>query len=255
MILLAVWWFVAGLILGSFINVLVARYQTGLGIGGRSRCLTCGHTLTARELVPVMSYVYQRGKCKKCSARVSPEYPIVEFLSGVYMLGVFLFSNTTNELLFFSVALIPLMVIAAYDLRHFIIPPLYAHILTVVALVRIALSIAGFGIFLLPQTIITAAVAMLFFYSLWHFSDGRAMGFGDVGLVASLALLFGYPISILGVVFSFWTGALVGIILLLQVPGTRTLKTEVPFGPFLVLGFYLAFIAMRLFPQIGFFFI
>lgn len=241
-----------GLIVGSFINVLIIRHGTGVGIGGRSRCMHCRTTLGVFDLVPVFSYLFLRGRCRYCATPISSRYAFIELAAALYALVIFLTVPTLPLMTLYWLAGIPLLVIAGYDVAHLIIPLFYARILTLLGVVATAYSLTASGslLFLQPQSIVAAGVLMLFFYSLWFFSDGAWMGFGDVGLVGSLGLLFGYPISLIGTVFAFWLGALFGIYLLWQTKSRRTLKSEVPFGPFLIAGFVLAQMVSVFYPTI-----
>ncbi|MDP3988754.1 MAG: prepilin peptidase [bacterium] len=229
-----------GIIVGSFCNVLIMRHGTGIGIGGRSRCLSCKETLRARELIPLVSFILQRGRCTHCGSRFSWQYPAIELLSGLFAASIVFASKSAVEGVLLALAGIPLMVIVGYDSKHYIIPTMYARMLWVVSLFSAVL-------FFDQYTIMASLGLILFFYSIWLFSDGKAMGFGDVGLVGALALLFGYPVSVLGALFAFWLGAVVGIALLFQSHSGLTLKSEVPFGPFLIIGYMLAFVVARIF--------
>ena len=78
--------FILGTLLGSFLNVVILRYHTGMGLGGRSMCMSCGKKLHAHELIPLFSYLLQRGKCRSCKSSLSIQYPIIEALSGFVVL-------------------------------------------------------------------------------------------------------------------------------------------------------------------------
>src|ERR1035437_11136792 len=82
--------FVFGTIIGSFLNVVSLRYNTGMGVNGRSKCFTCGKTLTWKELIALFSFAVQKGACKKCKSKISWQYPLVEFLAGVFFVLIFL---------------------------------------------------------------------------------------------------------------------------------------------------------------------
>ena len=126
--------FLFGLIIGSFLNTVIYRYNTGRTVGGRSQCLVCGHTLTWRELIPILSFVIQGGKCAKCQSRFSMQYPLVEFITAILFLGVsyklwpinFDFTSfplpLVAELIVHWLVMSLLVGIAVYDLRHKIIP-------------------------------------------------------------------------------------------------------------------------------------
>ena len=112
-----------GLILGSFLNAWLFRYNTGRSVArGRSCCMRCGHTLATRDLVPVLSYVWLWGKCRYCSSRVSLQYPLVEAAVALMAVLVYLQSPNVPSALAAFGAWYALIFIFVYDLRHQIIP-------------------------------------------------------------------------------------------------------------------------------------
>ena len=116
------WFFVLGTVIGSFLNVVIYRFNTGMSLAGRSRCLSCGTRLSWRELVPIISYLMQRGRCRSCRARVASQYLAVEMLTGVLfalIAHLFLF-DTLLLLLNLGIAAL-LVVTVVYYLRHTII--------------------------------------------------------------------------------------------------------------------------------------
>src|SRR5271170_6448315 len=115
--------FIYGTLIGSFLNVLALRYNTGAGVRGRSKCMSCAKTLTWIELVPLLSFAVQRGACRSCKARISWQYPLVEFLAGALFVIIFLLyppaglvSTAVTALQLFILSV--LMVITIYDIRH-----------------------------------------------------------------------------------------------------------------------------------------
>lgn len=247
--------FIFGTLIGSFLNVVIYRLHTGRSVNGRSHCMSCGETLTWYELFPIVSYLVLRARCKNCSAYIPSRYLVVELLTG----GMFLmlFELFRHDLVQYGLYLILgslLMVIAVYDLRHTIIP----NELTVLVGV-IALTIVG-NLTLRTQdahTIVTHALSGLgaggFFYLLWYVSKGRWIGLGDAKLAFPLAIIAGAEGALSMVVLSFWIGAAISVALLLIAKLLKkgktllpfrmqglTMKSEVPFAPFLILGFLLA---------------
>ncbi len=236
---LALAFFLLGTIIASFIGVVVGRLYTGQGIArGRSRCDACGETLAPSALVPILSYLLSGGRARCCGARLSWLSPFSEFALGALFALGYLHVGLTIVLLPLLAALALLAALVLYDLAHQILPPpllgAFAFAAALVAYLE-APSVA-----LLYPTLATAAVFALFFAALWLFSGGRAMGLADTPLVAALALLAG-PAALSGFLFSFWIGALVGIVLLARVPRGARMGIEVPFAPFLALGFLLAY--------------
>lgn len=255
MILFIIYFSLLGLIVGSFLNVVILRYNTGASLGGRSGCFSCGHGLAWYELLPVMSYLALRGKCKHCKCKISKQYPTVELLTGIlFALTAWKFYPDFGSMFFYSILLSLLVVIVVYDLKHKIIAdgPTYTFIaLSVLAPVitgfyRLSVEIIGWQILV---NLMGALVIFLFFFSLWYFSGGRWMGFGDAKLGFGIGALLGLQGAINAVVLAFWVGALVGLTLIAlskmkmkKMQAFRrhfSIKSEIPFAPFLVLGLVL----------------
>ena len=233
MILAALLFFVFGSIIGSFLNVVILRYGTGRGVvRGRSACPHCRHELGIAQLVPILSFLFLGGRCRKCRSKISWQYPSVEFLTGLLFLGVFLKSGGILDLIVLSL----LVVIFVYDLKHKMIPdaPVYTFIL--IALIELLFSH--------PALLDLAAGPILFlpFFLLWFFSGGRWMGFGDAKLAIGMGWFLGFAGGLSAVVLGFWMGAGIGIMLLLIKGGKKlTIKSEIPFAPFLIAGLWLVY--------------
>ena len=116
---------ILGLIIGSFLNVIILRMNTGRGIGGRSQCFSCNKTLAWYELIPVVSYIIQRGKCRSCRTRISLQYPLVELVTGIAFAGVAwqvpFFDKPVSFIAWLTVISVS-MIIAVYDIHHYGIP-------------------------------------------------------------------------------------------------------------------------------------
>ncbi len=256
MILFLIYFSLLGLIVGSFLNVVILRYNTGGSLGGRSGCFSCGHGLAWYEMIPVASYIVLGGRCRHCKSRISRQYPLVEILTGVlFLLSAWKFYPDFISIIFYSILLSLLVVIVVYDLKHKIIPdhPTYLFILLAV----FSPIFVGFNQFpaeiLGHQILLNLAgggIIFLFFFSLWYFSGGRWMGFGDAKLGFGIGALLGFLGAVNAVVLAFWIGALVGLTLIalgkLRIKRLRnfqqrfSIKSEIPFAPFLVLGLVLS---------------
>ncbi len=236
--------FILGLIIGSFLNVVILRHEKEEGVGGRSYCPSCHKQLHWYELVPLFSYVVQVGRCRGCRTPISAQYPVVEFFTGVLFVGVWYQSGLQtlafNAPLVLDLAIWSLLiVITVYDLRTMLIPDRFSFLFAALALTSSWLT-AGFEIW----TFLAGPILFLPFYGLWKYSNGRWMGLGD----GKLAWGMGWYLGLLGgtsaVMFAFWVGAAVSLTLIgLQKIfhsffSTKkfTLSSEVPFGPYLVLG-------------------
>ena len=245
--------FILGLIIGSFLNVVILRLNTEKTFGGRSGCMSCKNQLVWYELIPVFSFLGLRGRCRNCKAKISIQYPIVEFLTGVIFAALFL---KFQDIFFFSPTLVfsftyayyasvfsLLLVIAVYDLRHKIIPDILTLFLGIISFVGLFLF-NGLGFYphipslleLLSGLIIAAPFAFF-----WFVSRGTWMGLGDAKLAISLGWLLGLSRALSGIVVAFWVGAIIGLALVVF-SRKHGMKTQIPFAPYLVLGTFLAFL-------------
>lgn len=263
--LVAIFVFVFGAIIGSFLNVLILRFGTGFSASGRSRCFSCNRVLGVIDLVPIVSFVFLGGKCRTCYSRVSFQYPLVEALTAFIFVLIYIsfFGNsdvltllTLLKIFFSCIVASVLIVITIYDLRHKIIPNPYVYAFialgVIATLYRVWLSFPlGVSIPLILD-ILSGPLLFLFFYALWAVSKGKWMGFGDAKLVLGIGLLLGFWSGFSAVMIGFWIGALFGIALMLlpkvlpdlRLKGNRiavTMHSEIPFAPFLILGMAIAF--------------
>lgn len=237
-----------GAIAGSFLNALSFRFGTGRSVlRGRSRCMRCGHTLGALDLVPIFSYLFLRGRCRYCSTRVSLQYPLVEAAAALVSLAIFL-AHPQEPLayLFWFVVWMTLLFVVVYDLRHTVIPWSCSILLAVLALLYLALSFGGvLGPTEPAGSLLWSALAgpvlalPLFFIS--FVSKGAWMGWGDGALELSLGWFLGLSLGATALMFAFWIGATVGIVLILLKRGFR-MGSEIPFAPFLVLGAFIVYV-------------
>jgi leader peptidase (prepilin peptidase)/N-methyltransferase len=250
--------FILGTIIGSFLNVVIYRLHTGRSLSGRSHCMSCGETLLWYELFPILSYLFLWGRCNVCSSYIPSRYLIVEVLTGLLYLVSWHFFSQDIFLLLIALALVSFfVVISVYDIRHTIIPDEMTLGVAVVALIFLAYQyIETRDAYLTATSIGAGAIALLFFWGLWSFSKGRWIGYGDVKLAFPLGILVGAAGVFSMIVLSFWIGALVslsmlGLVSLIKRGKTNlhflgaplTMKSEVPFAPFLLAGFLLVYFA------------
>jgi leader peptidase (prepilin peptidase)/N-methyltransferase len=210
----------------------------------------CGHTLGAPDLIPLLSYAYLRGSCRYCRSRISLQYPAVEAAAAALSVLIYL---QYQEPLHYALALavwLTLLFIVVYDLRHQIIPWSASGLLALLSFMYVWFF--GFGVWGFAAGPLLAAP--LFLLSL--VSRGRWMGWGDGPLELCLGWLLGITAGLTALFIAFWAGAVVGIALLVLSKGYTplesssrkstkifftsltgyTMKSEVPFAPFLILG-------------------
>lgn len=232
--------FFFGLIVGSFLNVLIYRFNTGQTITGRSRCFSCSKTLKPKHLIPVFSFLWQRGKCAHCSSRIAWQYPLVELATGLLFILAGYLATSIFSFIWLAFIFSILLVITVYDVRHKIIPDLYVYLLIITAGI-FQTYLWWIGMATLWDMLIGPIIAF-FFASLWLVSRGTWMGFGDAKLVLGLGFFLGFPEALWATLLAFWVGGAVGIVLLLARFKGATIKSELPFAPFLVFGALLSFL-------------
>lgn len=241
--------FLFGTIIGSFLNVVILRMGTGRGFGGRSSCGSCRRTLSWYELVPLVSFFVQAGRCRNCKVRLSWQYPAVEMFAGVLSLGVYV---TFAHMLFATPFLFfiwyagmfalwsVLLVIAVYDMRHTIIPDVL--LLAALAVTVVLLTVQYYPhVWATILYAVSGIILALPFGLIFFFSRGKYIGFGDVKLTALIGMMLGLWSGVTAVMLGIYLGAICSIALLLFKGKKYTLKTEIPFGPFLILGTALVF--------------
>lgn len=251
--------FFVGIAIGSFLNVVVLRFEKGEQATGRSHCMHCGKKLTWKELIPLFSYVVQGGKCVACKGKLSIQYPLVELGTGILFTLVLLhlaptglvnYVNLVVELIIWSF----FMTITVYDFRTKLIPNEFSYALAGITFAYMFIFTKG----AMPPVsqLLAGPVLFLPFYLLWKMSDGRWLGLGDGKLAISIGWFLGLSKGGTAILFAVWIGAgvsllLMGIQRILNMGGEEnklTLKSEVPFGPFLVLGTFLVYtLGMNLF--------
>lgn len=230
--------FFLGLFIGSFLLVVIERLPRGESvIVGRSHCDMCGHTLAWYDMMPIFSYLLLQGKCRYCHKPFGTAYPVVEIVTGV-MLGTLpiLFPTLSFEkLVLLGIIVCCLIVIFFSDFFYGIIPDVVSLIMGITSIAFVGLST------LLFQHIITACIAMGFFFALYIGTRKRGMGLGDVKFSFVMGLLLGFPLIILGLYLAFLTGSVIALILIIG-KKKHFRKDTISFGPFLVIGTYISLV-------------
>ncbi|MEX0919319.1 MAG: prepilin peptidase [Parcubacteria group bacterium] len=241
--------FALGLIFGSFINVLGLRWNSGLGFSGRSFCATCGKRLKWWELIPLLSFILLKARCSKCRTKISWLYPLVEVWTGVLFVSIYLAIDPSGSLSFFYYLIITTVfciytAIGIYDFRHKIIPD---------NLVYLSIILAFSSRFLIDSNYLdwlSGPIAFTFLGLIWLLTKGKALGFGDAKLGLSIGFLLGGSMGLSALALAFWIGAVMGLLYILFMriyplfgSGKKiTMKSEIPFAPFMILGAWLALV-------------
>lgn len=240
--------FSLGLILGSFVNALVWRtHKKKDMLKGRSQCVHCAHQLTAADLVPLLSWLVLRGRCRYCQKPISRQYPPVELsMAAVFTLSYIFWPADLvgGQWVLFSSWLavsVGLLALAVYDLRYMLLPSKILYPAAATAAIGRLVYILGFEPDKLEAAAawgLSLAIASGLFWLIYIMSGGKAIGFGDVrlGLISGtvladplLALLMIFGASVLGTLF--------------VLPGLasrrRSMISKVPYGPFLIVSTFI----------------
>lgn len=243
--------FVFGTIIGSFLNVVICRHGTGRGLGGRSKCAVTGKTLHWYELVPIISFLIQGGRTRHGGAKISWQYPLVEAGTGFMFMFIGIkfiplmyahpYAFLSNLFFWFAVFSF-LILVFVYDWYHQMIPDNFLYPL-------IGLGVAGlvwhrplFDCLMIPNIwmLLAGPLVALPVFIIWHMTHGRGMGFGDVLLLLPLGWLAGISRGFAGLLLAFWLGAVAGIVMIIH--GDKKMKSAIAFGPFIIIGFAIAFL-------------
>ncbi len=249
--------FVLGTIIGSFLNVVINRFNTGRSLNGRSFCPNCGKKIFWYDLIPVLSWLFLRGKCRHCHSKISIQYPLVELSTGIlftilyFHLSFLLFLRPAIFYIFYiwlAIIFTILVVIFVYDLKHKIIPDILSYTFAGMGLLQtiILIPILNFGTLNFYLDIFAGIIFFIPFFLLWYISEGKWIGLGDGKLALGIGWFLGFTYGLNAIVLSFWIGAIFSLIILLIVKLKKghkhiTMKSEIPFGPFLIFATILEF--------------
>ncbi len=233
--LLSIFSFVFGACIGSFLNVCIYRIPEGKSIvSPPSACPRCGYRIPFYDNIPILSYIILRGRCRRCQVHIPFRYPMVEMITGLASLAVFIKYGPTMASAVYFLFIAVLLVITFIDIDHQIIPDI--------------LSLPGIPLFFLLGFMVPfvtwkdaligilagggSLYAVALVYQLLTGRDG--MGGGDIKLLAMIGALVGWQGILFTIFFSSLSGTLVGV--LLTLPAGRSMKSRLPFGPFLAAG-------------------
>ncbi len=246
--------FFTGLAVGSFLNVIALRNplrkraQGASALKGRSFCLTCYNTLAWYDLLPLASFLYLKGRCRSCSARISWQYPLVEIVTGGVFLLLFLeLSHSLADFFWWLILSALFLLVAIFDLLYKRIPTNLLLVTLCAGLLFVGLPFATIKIFSFhPLWQLSQEIPTLFFSGIMNggfilflvvVTKEHGMGMGDVPIAFLQGLLLGYPKGLIALFLSFIIGSIVGIILIAL--GKAGLKSQVAFAPFLIISLFI----------------
>lgn len=224
--------FLFGITIGSFLNVCIYRIPKHEDIvKTRSHCMTCGYQLKWYDMFPVFSYLCLGGRCRKCGAKLSIQYPLIEILNGIAYLLVVFVNGVNVESLLYCLLTSALLVLSVIDFRTYEIPFGINLFILALGLIRVVTDYRNFLAYLVGFLIVSAVLAVLYYAS-----KGRAIGGGDVKLMAVCGLLLGWKLIILAFLSGCVLGAVIHVIRM-KVSGEDHVLAM---GPYLSMGVFIA---------------
>lgn len=231
-----------GLIVGSFLNVCIYRIPREESIAfPSSHCPKCNTSLKWYDNIPVLSFIAYKGKCRYCGDQISPQYPIIEMLNALIYIIIFIKFGFTIDFIFYAIISSILIVVTVIDLQNMIIPDI---LIILILATTVIYKITSYLLYKTSPDILNSLGALALssgiFLLIILISKG-GMGGGDVTLIGSLGFILGVKNILLTIFLSFIFGAIISVLLLLfKIKGR---KDPIPFGPFIVLGFFITLIA------------
>lgn len=224
--------FLYGIVIGSFLNVCIYRLPKKENIVKvRSHCMSCGYQLKWYDLVPLFSWLFLGGRCRKCKAKISIQYPLIEMLNGVFYLLLFAEYGLSVETLLYCLLFSALITLSVIDFRTFEIPLGINLFILALGLIRVATDYTNW-----LQYAIGLICVSGFLYIIYLVTDGRGIGGGDVKLMAVCGLLLGWKLVLVG----FFAGCILGSVIHLLRMKISGEGRVLAMGPYLAAGIMLA---------------
>ncbi|NQT50053.1 prepilin peptidase [Candidatus Kuenenbacteria bacterium] len=240
--------FVIGLCIGSFLNVVICRLPEKESIvKSRSNCPHCKENLKAQDLIPLLSFLILKGKCRQCKKKISWQYPLVEFATAALFVFLAWHYNLAGNLAnpFFYrdlIFVVGLVVIFTTDLRFYLILDAVSLPLAVFAFIInfFLLSNSTNYLEIAINLIIAGIIGAGFFWIQYYFSKGKWVGGGDIRLGMAMGFILGWPNVLVALLMAYIGGAIISLILLAT--KVKKMKSQVPFGVFLTAATFIVLI-------------
>lgn len=224
--------FLFGIVIGSFLNVLIYRIPKKENfVSTRSHCMSCGYQLEWYDLVPLFSWLVLGGKCRKCKTKLSVQYPLVEGLNGVFYLAIVVRYGVSIDSLLYCLMFSALLALSVIDFRTYEIPVGFNWFILALGLIRVFTDLSDWLEYAIGFLAVSAFLAILYYAS-----KGRAIGGGDVKLMATTGLLLGWKLNVLAFVLGCILGAVIHSIRM-KVSGE---DHQLAMGPYLSAGVMIA---------------
>lgn len=231
-IVIGIIFFLYGVVIGSFVNVLILRIPIKESIAvKRSHCMSCGHVLSWYELFPLFSYLFLGGKCRHCKAHISIQYPIVEALNGILYVVLFLVKGISIETVLYCLCASALLALSFIDWRTREIPVGFNYFILVLGIINLLIDIDNWSEYIIGMLAVSG-----FLFLLFVITRGRGIGGGDIKLMAASGLLLGWRINIV----AFLLGCILASVIHLTLMSMKKADRVLAFGPYLSMGIYLS---------------
>lgn len=224
--------FLYGIVIGSFLNVLIYRLPKKENIvTTRSHCMNCGYQLKWYDLVPIFSFLALGGRCRKCKTRISVQYPFIEALNGILYLIIFIRFGMSVDSLLYCLLFSALLTLSVIDFRTYEIPVGINVFILLLGLVRVVADWSNWSDYLIGFLAVS-----IFLYLIYIVTHGRGIGGGDVKLMAVCGLVLGWKLVVLG----FFLGCIIGSICHLIRMKVSDADHVLAMGPYLSVGVMIA---------------
>lgn len=223
--------FLYGIVIGSFLNVCIYRIPRGESVvTGRSHCTSCGCQIKWYDLFPVFSYLFLKGRCRKCGSRISLQYPLIEAANGFLYAAIFLINGFTIESILYSLMASALLGLSVIDVRTFEIPPVFNWFIGILGVVALLLDrqyvLHSVGFFVISG----------FLLLIYWLTKGAGIGGGDIKLMAAAGLLLGWQ----KIILAFFTGCILASVIHLLRMKFAGEDRKLAMGPYLSAGILIA---------------
>ena len=204
-IIIGIMFFLFGITVGSFLNVLIYRIPKKEDfVKARSHCMSCGYQLEWYDLVPLFSWLFLGGKCRKCKCKISVQYPLIELLNGILWLAIFLLYDLSITTLLYCGLSSALIALSVIDFRTYEIPVGFNVFILVLGTIRVVTDYHSWPEYIIGLISVSVPLLLIFYAT-----KGRGIGGGDVKLMGAAGLLLGWKL----IVLAFFLGCLLGSVI------------------------------------------
>lgn len=234
--------FIYGLLFGSFYNVIIYRVPLDISIArGRSMCPSCGSTLRWMDLLPVLSWVFLKRRCRYCGEKISARYPVIESITAMLFLLAYLYAGLSWEFLVYTSLWSMLLITAMIDMDHMIIADSVLYFFTAAGVIGIAVG-KGFILNELSDNLFGLISGFLLYLLIYlgarMIYKKEAFGFGDVMLMGASGAFLGLRFTVLAAILSFYVALIV--IMVMKIVGKKIkVSEEIPFGPYICISVFI----------------